>query len=94
MATKTIESKTIDPVSVKRWIKDFFSQKAWELNDQKGLNKRLIFAETEAGAIRKSRLLKIVPKEQLEVKRAPYGDGLKNEVYKLRDAMRENGWNV
>lgn len=76
------------------WIADLFSQKAWHLQDKNGRNKRLMFAETEAGAIRKSQLLKSVPAEELVVNRAPYADGLKNDIYRLRDAMRANGWNV
>lgn len=75
-------------------LDDTFSQIAWKVQRQDGTSKRLMFAKTEAGAIRRSRLLKTIPKDQLVAERAPYADGLKNDIYQLHDAMRANGWRV
>jgi hypothetical protein len=75
-------------------LDDTFSQIAWKVHQKDGDIKRLIFAKTEAGAIRRSRLLKTIPKDQLVVERARYADGLKNDIYRLHDAMRANGWRV
>lgn len=71
-----------------------FSQTAWKVQHEEGHTKRLMYAESEEGAVLRSRLAKKYPREDLVVERATYADGLKNDVYQLRDVMRANGWNV
>lgn len=80
--------------TLRDFLMDWRSQTGWEVTDGQDQNKRLIYAETEMGAIKGSGLLRDHPVHELHVRRAPYADGLKNDIYKLVEVMRENGWNV
>ncbi|WP_442638026.1 hypothetical protein [Rossellomorea marisflavi] len=80
--------------TLREYLIDLRSQTGWEVTDGKNQNKRLIYAETELGAIKGSGLLRQCPSNELHVRRAHYADGLKNDIYKLVDVMRENGWKV
>lgn len=70
------------------------SQIAWHVKEDLSKQQRLIYAKDEASAIRKSRLDKEKSFTDVQVERAPYADGLRDDVYALRESMRQNGWNV
>lgn len=93
-----MKQTTMSPVEGKSFLRmvmeNQFSQIAWKVEHEEGHTKRLMYAGSQEGAVRRSRLAKKYPREELVVERATYADGLKNDVYQLRDVMRANGWNV
>lgn len=88
------EGTVVERRTLKSCVLDMKSQRAWEVTDKDGKNKRLIFADSELGAVKRSNMRKDNPEKVFKVQRAEYADGLKYDVYTLVDVMRTNGWAV